>query len=152
MQIARESKPELQVALQLHFEDRTTVIVRPDEKNWLLTTVAEAAKACQFAREAAEFRESFDKFLAHVHNWSKTHPETIARTYVAVAPHGLEVFVVTRGADYRFEFDDEVSKLDLELVSTFPECPAHVTHLPDESPETLRSFFSPDKAVQVYGN
>ncbi len=127
------------------------ILVRADDRDRFVTTEAEAARACQFFDQIHQWQGEFQQFLAHVHDWAGARAETVIRAYVAPALHGLEVFILTRGDGYRFDFDDEISKLDLELVESFPRCPAHVMQLPDDSPEALQSFFSPDKALQVHG-
>ena len=152
MTTTRKDKLGKQQPIVLDFRNVTTaVVVRPDEKDRFVTTVAEAARACQFAEQALQWQQEFGEFLRFVHDWSNQHAKAIRRTYVSPAPHGLEVFIVTAGDHYRFDLDDEVSRLDLDLVTRFSRCPAHVMHVPDESPDALESFFSPERALQVYG-
>jgi hypothetical protein len=138
--------------LRLHFEDKRQVVVHSDDDDVFCTTVAEAARACAKAEKDAEFKASFEAFLVRVNAWSKEHETRVLNTYVVPMSHGLEVFVVVRGKRYGFDFDDEVTRLDLELSKSFRGCPVHVMQMPEDAPEALESFFSASKALQVYGS
>jgi hypothetical protein len=127
------------------------ITVCPDDQDRFVTTASDAARACHFFDQLNQWLDDFKGFLAYVHDWAEAHSADVSRVYVAPGLAGLEVFVVTRGDGYRFDLDDDVSRFDLDLVGKFRRCPAHVMQLPDDSNETLQSFFSPEGALQVYG-
>jgi hypothetical protein len=71
---------------------------------------------------------------------------------MAYSNEGLMLFILTKGASYRFDLDDMVSDLDIELAQRFPRCPTEVSQLPDTPVESLSSFFDSGKALQLYGD
>lgn len=141
--------------LRLHFQDARKVLVEGDQEDRFVTTVREAVRACRLAEDGAakaeQFQAEFKEFLGHVNAWCIRHADKIIRAYVAPGMHGMEVFVVTNGDAFMFDFEAQVTALDLELVDAFPNWPAHVMQLPGEPDESLESFFTPRRALQVYG-
>jgi len=137
--------------IRLHFSDQTKVVVTPDDEDRFMTTAAEAARACEHVQNLFQWKQEFDRLLTHVHGWCKARNETVSRAYLAATGEGLDVFLLTAGPEYRFDFDDLVSELDIELARRFKNCPSGVTHFPDTPSEPLSSFFDPSKALQLYG-
>jgi hypothetical protein len=147
-----KSKP-----MRLNFEDsKSLVLVTPEDKDCFVTTAQYAARACSMVMKSDDqlgaWQAEFERFLAWLNLWSSHNPDVVDRTYVVAVAHGLEVYVVTQGTQYRFEFDDDITGLDLELVERFPTCPAHVMQIPSDTNENLEAIFSSSAAWQVYGN
>ena len=151
----REDDTRSDEPLRLSFRDVRQVYVETADEDRFFTTAAEAARACQLAETstdlATEFKAEFERILAYVHDWCTKRSDKVLQAYVAPSHYGLEVYLVTPGNAYHFEFDDDVTGVDLELVRVFPRWRIHVMQIPDETHDVLESFFSPSKALQVYG-
>jgi len=137
--------------IRLHFGDQTRVVVTPDDEDRFMTTSAEAAQACRSAQDTLKWKAQFDALLGCVHLWCKGHA-AVARAYLGFSNDGLKVFILTIGSEYRFDFDDAISELDMELAQKFPRCPTEVLHFPEAPVESLTSFFDAGSALQLYGN
>ena len=90
--------------------------------------------------------------MLHIHEWAKRYAELILQAYVGVSSEGLTVVLLTKGQEYRLEFDDEVTSLDIELANRFPNCRADVLQSPECEPESRIPYISLERAIQVYGN
>lgn len=141
-----------QKPLRLHFKSEQRVLVVTEDEDRFMTTSREAAIACRRAQDEQEWRDEFQAFLGHIHEWCKEHADVIDRAYVGFGDEGLKVFLVTKGKDYCSDLDNAAADLDIDLGHRFPGCPAYVMHLPNRPLEALQSFFSPPKAMQLYGN
>lgn len=148
--MAISEKPSVE-PIRLHFSDQTKVVVTPEDEDRFMTTAADAARACEHVHNLFQWKQEFDRLLAHVHAWCKVHRDDVSRAYLAATNEGLDLFILTKGSDYRFDFDDPISTLDIDLANRFKNCPSGVTHFPDTSTEPLSSFFDPSKALQLYG-
>lgn len=138
--------------IRLHFSDRTPVVVTPEDEDRFMTTSAEAAIACRQAQEMLQWKNEFDRLLTRLHDWCREKKEQVARTYMAPSDGGLKVFILTKGPDYRFDFDDAISGLDIEVANRFGRCPTEVIHMPETPVSSLTSFFDQSKAWQIYGD
>ncbi len=138
--------------IRLHFRDvDTQIVVTPEDQDRFVTTSSEAAQACKMAQDALRWKQEFDGFLKYIHDWCAKHTERVAYAYLSFSSDGLKLFLLTHGADYRFDFDDVVSDFDIELDKKFPNCPGEVMQLPETPVESLTSFFDPAKAFQLHG-
>ena len=138
--------------IRLNFEDLDTqIVVTPADNDRFVTTSSEAAQACKMAQDILRWNQEFQAFLRHIHYWCDKHKEKVARAYLSFSSDGLKLFLPTHGSDYRFDFDDEVSDLDLEIAKEFPTCPTEVMQLPENPDDALTSFFDPAKAFQLHG-
>jgi hypothetical protein len=148
-----KSETELRARpIRLHFTDvQTSVIVTPEDEDRFITTAAEAARACQHAQDALQWKHEFDQLLTQLYEWCRAHASDVSHAYMAFSPEGLHLFILTRGPGYRFDFDDAVSDLDIKLAERFPRCPTEFLQLPEVPIESLTSFFDPGKALQLYG-
>lgn len=90
---------------------------------------------------ATAWYEEFERFLVHIHEWCNRHADKITGAFLDRSDEGLKVFLVTPGAEYRFDLDDAAADLDAELGDLFEHCPANVIHLPMALAEE-RSFFT----------
>lgn len=138
--------------IRLRFGDRTPVVVTPEDEDRFMTTSAEAAYACRQAQDMLQWKNEFDRLLTHLHDWCREKKGEVARTYMAPSDGGLKVFILTKGPDYRFDFDDAISGLDIEVANRFGRCPTEVIHMPETPVSSLTSFFDQSKAWQIYGD
>lgn len=137
--------------LRLDFKSEKKVLVITEDEDRFTTTSQEAALACRRAQDEKDWSEEFKEFLAHINAWCKGRPDQVDRAYLGFGDEGLKVFLITKGDDYRSDLDDSVAELDTDLPRKFPNCPAYVMHLPNRPLEALKTFFSPPKALQLYG-
>ncbi len=149
-----DSAPIVQAEpIRLNFKDAdVVVVVTPEDEDRFMTTAAEAAYACKQAQDMLQWKREFDKFLRYIHRWCERHDTQVSHAYLAFSADGLNVFILTRGSEYRFDFDDTVTGLDAELVRQYPRCPAELMLLPETPDESLTSFFAPGTALQLYGD
>ncbi len=117
-----------------------------------MTTSAEAAYACRQAQDMLRWKHEFDRLLTHLHEWCRENKQQVSRTYMAASEDGLKVFILTKGPDYRFDFDDAISGLDVEVAEKFERCPTDVIQMPETPVGSLTSFFDSAKAWQIYGD
>jgi hypothetical protein len=139
-----------QEPLRLHFKEvhKVQIITEDDRYN---TTLAEMKAACKASEELKIWKTHFEDFLAHIYRWCADQREIIVGCYLAPTSEGLKVFVTTHGEAFHFDFADCLTELELELARLYPMCPVEVLQMPSSSPDSLRSFFSPEKAYQLYG-
>lgn len=142
--------------LKLHFQDSREVVVTAADQHTFVTSMGAAAEACRAAlkneHDKAEWEAEFRRYLGHVNLWSDRHQDVVRRVWVAVPPRGLEIYVVTIGTAYRFDFDDDVTAFDLDLRTSFPTVPSHVMQIPDDGRADQEALFSSADAFLVYGN
>lgn len=138
--------------LKLRFDCHDPVHVFADDNDRFVTTVSQAALACKRAADTLRWAEEFKSFLAHLNKWCDAHAEAVESCFVSWCGDGLNVFIVTTGDGYRFDLSEAIADLDIGLSEIFPECPTEVMQIPDGDPDVHRSFFSPEKALQAYGN
>jgi hypothetical protein len=144
------SSHELPIQLRFDCHDRIEVIAADQDRFY--TTVSHAAHACRVVENQVLWARQFEEFLREIHNWCETQGATVASCFVTWGDGVINVIVVTRGGDYRFSFDDDITSLNVRLANIHPECPAEVIQIPNGPPEMLRSFFAAEKALQVYGD
>jgi hypothetical protein len=154
MATIRETNPESkQEAIQLNFQSVQQVVVTDkDGKDRWVTTVKEAAQACRSALAEQEWKQQFEAFLGRIHQWAGEHGDMVSAAFVGVSSEGLTGVIITKGPEYRHEFDDEVTDLDIELAQKFPNCRADILQSPEGEPESRIPFIALERAVQVYGN
>src|SRR5438128_692155 len=99
--------------IRLDFESVQRVVVTSQEGDRFLTTSQEEAQACRMYVYDKEWKEQFDGFLAHIHHWAKGHSDIVLTAYVGISSEGLTGVVITKGSEYRLDFDDEVTRLDI---------------------------------------
>jgi hypothetical protein len=143
---------EQTAAIRLDFQSIQQVIVTGEDGDRWVTTVRDAAHACRAAMEDKDWREEFEAFLAHIYLWAKRHPDVVAAAFVGISSEGLTGVIVTKGPDYRLDFDDEISRLDIALAEQYPNVRADVLQSPESEAEARVPYIALDRAVQVYGN
>jgi len=145
-----KTEPE---AIRIDFQSVQKVVVTDTASGdrWD-TTVREAAYACRAALEAQDWKKQFEEFLGYIHEWAKKHADVVSAAYVGISSEGLTGVIVTKGPEYRLDFDDEVSNLDIKLANLFHDCRADILQSPQTDPTTRIPYISLGRAVQVYGN
>ena len=139
-------------AIRLDFQSIQKVVVTDKDGDRWVTTVKEAAQACRSALDQEAWKNQFSAFLSRVHQWASGHANIVSAAFVGVSSEGLTGVIVTKGPEYRCDFDDEVTKLDIELANEFPNCRADILQSPEGEPESRIPYISLERAVQVYGN
>ena len=138
--------------IRLHFTDQTRVVVTPEDEDRFMTTAAEAARACRHVQDILKWKQEFDGLLRHVNEWCQAKVERVSSAYMTFSDDGLRLFLLSKGSGYRFDLDDMVSELDIEICNKFELCPTEVSHFPEAPIESLSSFFDAGQALQVYGH
>ena len=138
--------------IRIDFHSVQQVVVTAGDGDRFVTTSREAALACRSALDEEAWKKEFEQFLLHIHEWAKRHSEIILQAYVGVSSEGLTVVLLTKGQDYRLEFDDEATSLDIELANSYPNCRADVLQSPECEPESRIPYISLERAIQVYGD
>jgi hypothetical protein len=138
-----------QKPIELHFESTEQVLVVPDDKDRFVTTMGEAARACQQAENSREWDQQWKDMLYHVHEWCKAHEDSVAEGYVCVGDSAINIIVCVRGEDYDFSFEDELSEFDLELAQKFPLCKTEVMQIPNQ--RDMKAGLS-SRSMKVYGD
>lgn len=149
--MTREQLVDTDRPLRLSFKSKQTVVVEADNDDRFCTTVQEAARACKAHEASKEWAQVFNELLVDLNSWCGRHGGVVQRCLVTWGEGGLHVFVVTQGDQYRFDFDDHVTLLNLRLAKAYPRHPTEIVQIPDGEPEALRSLFSPERCLQVYG-
>ena len=149
--MATKEKREFK-AIQLDFQSRQQVVITGTEGDRWVTTVNEAAQACRSALDQKSWEEEFRSFLTRINEWAKQHSDVVSAAFVGVSCEGLTGVIITKGPDYRMDFDDEVTQLDIELANRFPNCRADILQSPEGEPVSRIPYISLERAVQVYGN
>jgi hypothetical protein len=133
--------------IELSFQSVKQVLVVADDGDRFFTTAREAARACKQADNDREFNEQFNSFLRRLHEWSLAHEKDVSALYVTVADSGLNVVACLESDEYKFDFEDSIVDLDIELAEKFPLCPAEVMQVPKQ--DSIISDL-PAEALVVY--
>ncbi len=99
----------------IHLSSRSNrlVTVEPEDEDRFTMAAKEAVRACQHAQNEKELLEDFDRLLLHVRQWCEKRNE-VSTAYVYPADGTLNIVICTKGDDYRLDFDDALTELDLE--------------------------------------
>lgn len=138
--------------IRLDFHSVQQVVVTDEDGDRWVTTVREAANASRSALDQKEWKSEFEGFLAHIHEWAKKRADVVSAAYVGIGAEGLTGVIVTKGQEYRYDLDDEVTNLDIELANKFPNCRADVLQSPEGEPESRIPYLAAERALQVYGD
>ena len=135
--------------IHLNFRSIKQVVVEPEDENRFMMTAKEAARACEIAQNEKELREQFSQVLLSLKEWSEYRSSRVVATYVYPGDGFLNVLICTRGGDYDFDFDDEVTDLDIALTKQFGWLTAEVMQAPESARDGHTSL---EKAICVYGD
>jgi hypothetical protein len=147
-----EENKQLAEPLRLDFHSVQQVVVTYADGDRWVTTAKEAALACRSSLDHETWKKQFESFLGHIHEWAKAHGDIVHAAFVGISSEGLTGVIITKGTEYRLDFDDEVTSLDIDLANRFPECRADILQSPEGEPESRIPFIALDRAVQVYGD
>jgi hypothetical protein len=135
--------------IRLNFRSIQQVVVEPEDENRFLMTAREATRACEQAQGEKELREQFTQFMLYLHKWCEAHADEVCAAYVYPGDGFLNILVCTRGDGYRFDFDDQVTELDIDVARQFGWLRAEVMQVPESAREGQVSL---EKAILVYGD
>ncbi len=138
--------------IQLQFGDHRKVEVFGDDQDRFYTTVSDAAHACKQADNLDLWIKQVKEFLVEINKWCESQSEIVSACYVTWSDSHYNVIIVTHGDEYRFEFDDLVTQLNLRLSGMYPDIPVDAIQVPQGPEESLHSFIIPEKAMQPYGH
>jgi hypothetical protein len=113
--------------------------------------VPATARTCRNAMTEQGRRSQFESLLAHVRDWAARRSDVVSAVYMGGDPEGPAVVVLTRGPDYRTDFDDEVTELDIRLAEDYPDCCVDVLQFPEGDAESRIPYVAADDALLVYG-
>jgi hypothetical protein len=142
-------KSEKTDPIRLDFKSVEHIVVVPEDEDRFMTTVREAAIACKNAQDEKKWKEGFDEFLIFLRGWCNSHKNKVAKCFVQIGDGILNVLICTHKDEYDFDFDDDVTELDLAIIAKFEWAVVEVMQLPSN---TADSNISKDKAIQVYGD
>lgn len=134
--------------IHLNFRSVQQVVVEPEDENRFMMTAKEAARACESAQNMKDVREQFTQLLVHLHSWCAAH-EAVHAGYAYPGDGYLNILVCTKGERYRFDFDDEITDLDMDLTRRFDWLRAEVLQIPESAKEGNVAL---EKAILVYGD
>ena len=106
--------------IHLNFRSIKQVVVEPEDEN-------------RFMMTAKELREQFSQVLLSLKEWSEGRSSRVVASYVYPGDGFLNVLICTRGGDYDFDFDDEVTDLDISLTKQFGWLTAEVMQAPESA-------------------
>jgi len=149
--LADREKKSSEKPIQLRFDDLRQVVVIGDDQDRFYTTVADAARACKRADHMDAWIKQVKEFLLTIHEWCASQPEIVRACYVTWCEGHYNVIVVTHGDEYRFDFDQRVTELNLSLVDMYQDIPVDAIQIPQGPEGALHSFIIPEKAIQPYG-
>jgi len=146
-----EKRPPEQ-PIQLVFGDHRKLEVIGEDQDRFYTTVTDAARACKRADDLETWFNQVKEFLVEINKWCESQAAIVNACYATWCDGHYNVIVVTHGDEYRFEFDDLVTKLNLRLSEMYPDIPVDAIQVPQGPEGTLHSFIIPEKAMQPYGH
>jgi hypothetical protein len=123
------------------------VVVEPEDQDRFVTTVQDAARACKSAQAGSEWQTQFEQFLSRIHEWCKGFA-VVESSFVDVGDGGLRVSICTTNEDFDFDFEDEITELDIALAREFPNCLSEVTQIP----RPVRARLDLSGAIMTYGD
>jgi hypothetical protein len=149
--VAIAEKRHTEQPIMLRFGDPTQVEVLGEDQDRFYTTVSDAAYACKRADNLDRWFKQVKDFLSEINAWCQSQAAIVSACYVAWSDEHYNVIVVTHGDDYRFEFDDRITDLNLRLAGIYCDIPVDAIQIPEGPEGSLYSFINPEKAMQPYG-
>lgn len=135
--------------ITLNFRSVEQIVVEPDDKDRFVMTMKEVAQACKKHEDDKEWQQQFDSFLIRLREWGAKHSVKVNDIVVAVGDGTLNVFVCTNDSMIDFDFEDEISDLDVALAGEFAWLNADMMQIPISA---RSGRFPYEKALQVYGD
>ena len=120
--------------IRLDFKSVQQVVVTGPDGGRFVVTAKEAALACRSDLDEKAWQHEFEGFLALLNGWCASRHDRVKSAYVGISSEGLTVVIVTKGSDYLFDFDDEVTNLDIQLAKIHPQVRATCCNRQTQSP------------------
>lgn len=85
----------------------------------------------------------FADLLLSLDRWSRGHCEVL-RSYAFLGKNRLNILICTRGEEYRFDFDDAITDLDIRIARDYADLTTEVMQVPEGAiamgfnPESVR--------------
>jgi len=140
--------------IRLNFREADRkVLVEPENEDRFITTVGQAAVACQVAdREARFYFQVRNTLLQKLWDWLRAHRNQVESAFLAVREGGLLFLVVRDAAAYDAVFEDELTDLDLQIAREpgLDLVSLEVGALPKVSRETAISYMGPKAILVVF--
>ena len=127
------------------------VIVTPEDQDRFFLTVEDAIEACKAHSGFTEFQKTFKDFLTHLAKWIEARREKIKEAYVTVRQNDMLFLVVQTGKAFEWEFEDELTDLDLLIAqeTKFKEIRLSVLCIPDAGDDSVFSFLDPTSTLSL---
>jgi hypothetical protein len=135
--------------IRLNYRSVQQVVVEKADEDRFLMTAREAARACEQAQDVKELLEQFKAFLVYLRDWCEKHAADLCAAYAYPGDGFLNVLLCTKGEGYRFDLDDAVTELDIDIARQFSWLAAEVLQAPERAREGHPSI---EKAIIVYGD
>lgn len=138
------------IRLKFSSEDQSILIEAADGDRWV-STVNRAVEACQMVAHREKFKTQFyQELLPKLANWTNRHVDSIDRAYLTVRDSDLLFLVIRDQVEYDREFEDHLTKLDLEIAQNEVDLDLirlSVLALPACSGESIEGFVSDDYLI-----
>lgn len=134
-----------QEPLQLDWRQQNRrIVVTPEDEDRYILTVQEAIRSCRVAEQSVLFDRQFRTLRDHLATWIRDNLPKIGRAFLTVHDGEWLFLVLTRLPKCDERFEEELTKLDLEVAQDrrFHLLRFNVLALPDVSEQALRSFIS----------
>ncbi len=137
--------------VRIHFRDGE-LVVTPKDQDIFFISAEKAIEACRNVIKQEERVAKFtEELISPLVNWCEDHKEQISGCFVLIPDSAvLPVFIVGANERYDFKLTEQLS----ELAFRFEQhgWSVHASQIPrcDDS-EHLCAYFSPERALQVYG-
>jgi hypothetical protein len=126
---------------------KVTVETRDEDR--FVMSARKAVEACLQHRQNEEIIKTFKQnFLRPLREWCESHRSKIQACYVPPPEGHLEVYLVGSTSRYDFDLGRELAKLELQLFDAGWR--VNVMQVPACEEDSLRTYFNPDGAIQVY--
>lgn len=132
-------------------EDRKVLVEDADEDRFFMT-VQEAIDACKVYERAKQpmFRKQFNMLLDFLGGWSYMRRNKLEKVFLTIRDAGLLFLVVTKRKTYDENFEEELTRLDLEIAHSedFSEILLSVQSLPLCNQSNYDSFCYPERTLE----
>ena len=136
--------------IRLTWDDNIPVLITPEDENRFMMESQGAISACQFQMAQRAFLDRFkEKLLPAVHEWCVSHQDQVRACYLTLTGQVMMGFVVSASRSYDFDLSDPVADLEFQLYQD--NWPIEVIQIPNGDPDTVQTFFDPERSILVYG-
>ncbi|MFA6132929.1 MAG: hypothetical protein WC869_02790 [Phycisphaerae bacterium] len=138
------------IQLDYYSEHECKVVVKPKDHDVFMDSLQNVTTACQLGNKSIKFFEQFRLLLQKLAQWLSQRRGLARHAYITLKEGGFLFIVVRLTAEYNRQFEDDLTKLDIE-VATDPELDLvnlEVLALPNGSTDSLRSFLDPDTTME----